>query len=120
MTRGRPFRKGQSGNPAGRPPKERTLTRLVERALSRTMEGKDGRRISRKRRMAEILAQAVSEGTITIPTEQGEITVPLAPDQYITLTMRLLNHIDGPAPAEANVHHDGEVVLKWDWQQKSE
>ena len=33
--RGRPFRKGQSGNPGGRPKKDRALTAALERAVDK-------------------------------------------------------------------------------------
>ena len=44
--RGRPFAKGQSGNPGGRPKKDKTFFELLEKDLSKTRKlRKDGREI---------------------------------------------------------------------------
>lgn len=105
-----PFKKGQSGNPKGRPPNERSLATLMTRALSRTIQVDDRRR-GRKYVMAELLAQAVATGKVKFP--DGHV-YELDAKEWMRVVERVLMHIDGPVPAEANVNLDGNVTLIWD------
>lgn len=97
-----PWKPGQSGNPRGRPPKERTLSRLVERALAARMDvpGED-RRTARKRVMAQLLAQAVSEGKVTFPDGRVE---EFGAMEWGGFVLRVLRHLEGSAPAQVDLH----------------
>ncbi len=97
-----PYPKGVSGNPNGRPPKERSLTRIVERELNRRVpHGKGDRKVAKKRILAEIIVNAVTTGKIVLGDEDNPIV--LTPDDwndFMDKMLRLLGHIDGPARSE--------------------
>ena len=64
------FQPGQSGNPAGRPPKSRALSDTLEKALAKTVQTEDGN-ISGKRLLAMLVAQAVTTGKVQFPGEES-------------------------------------------------
>lgn len=68
MNKGK-FQPGQSGNPAGRPPKSRALADLLNRALSKTIDTPDGR-VSRKRLLASLVAEAVTTARVQFPGDE--------------------------------------------------
>jgi len=103
-----PYQPGQSGNPTGRPPNPRALSRLIEKALNRTVPLGD-KRIARKRVMANLLAEAVSTGKVTFPDGREMV---FHPDEWESLVFRLLTHVEGSAPVDVNVR--GSLLLIWD------
>lgn len=88
-------KKGQpSNNPHGRPPKERSLTEQIKRALDVVQPG-DTR--TRKELMGELLAQGVATAMITFP--DGRIA-KLGIRDWIDLNFRVLAQVDGPPRQE--------------------
>lgn len=102
-----PFKPGVSGNPKGRPPNERALTKIVERALSKTIDY-GGKRTARKRVMAELLAQATTTGKVTFP---DNTVMTFDGKEWTDFVMKLLNHIDGPAKSELDVNMRGAISV---------
>lgn len=86
-----PFTKGQSGNPAGRPPKNQELTNLLRVALSH--KGEDG--IPLRKAMTEKLAQMAAGGDL------DAIKV-------------VLERIDGKVPETRVVEGGLDINLSWD------
>ena len=102
-----PFQKGKSGNPAGRPPKKRALTDLLEKAGGKTVEI-DGKRIARKRFLADAIWQAITEREIQLPN--GEI-MKVGPDDWWDAVQFIYKHIDGPPKAELDLTTGNEPLV---------
>lgn len=101
-----PFQKGASGNPGGRPPKNRALTAILETALNKTVDTTEGR-VKRKRMIAEHITRAATEGRVILP--DGE-TMELGPKEWIDLLKWLYGHIDGPPRAELDITTQGQPI----------
>lgn len=95
MVAGR-FQPGQSGNPKGRPKKDRALTTLLEAAGTRMVATDDGRMQLRKIAIANIW-DAVTRGRVRF---LDGYEMPLHAKDYVELIKFLFTHIDGPAKPE--------------------
>ena len=100
------FQPGQSGNPSGRPKKERALTDLLEKAGSATVLY-DGQSISGKRLMARLVWQGVITGEVMFPDGKK---MRLSPMDWKSFVQWIYTHIDGPPKAELDVTSGGEVI----------
>lgn len=103
-----PYAKGQSGNPNGRPLKSRALTAILEAEGSKTVETSDGKKVARKRLMAQNLWKAVTEGKMLF-ADGSEIV--LSPDDIFALTQFIYKHIDGPPQQNVDVTSGGEKIV---------
>lgn len=68
------FKKGESGNPSGRPPKSRALSDMLEKTLAKTIPTSEGK-ISGKRVLASLVVEGITTGKVTFPGEDQPSTI---------------------------------------------
>jgi len=99
---------GKSGNPNGRPLKNRALTKLLESAGNVTVEVKgQEKKTARKRIIAESIWELVTNGKATLP--DGTL-LEVEPSDWLGLVKWIYNHIDGPPKAEMDITSAGEKI----------
>jgi hypothetical protein len=101
------WQKGTSGNPHGRPPKQRAWTKILEAAGNKKETLKDGSQIARKRLLAELIMQGVTSGTVTLPSGK---TLTLSPKDWLDMVWKVYGQVDGPPKTEVDVTSDGEKI----------
>ena len=101
-----PFVKGQSGNPAGRPPKDRALTEILEKAGNKTLIVGD-KKVSRSKFLANAIWQAVTEKHIDMP---DGTQMDVGPDDWWDAVQFIYKHIDGPPKQAVDLTSGGEKL----------
>ena len=93
MSRPGTWQPGETGNPNGRPLKNRALTTLLERAGSKSLTAA-GKRTSGKRWLAHALWELVTTGKVTMPDGSA---MQVEPRDWLDTVKWLYGHVDGPA-----------------------
>jgi hypothetical protein len=101
------WKPGQSGNPNGRPKKDRALTEILKRAGSHTVEV-DGKNISGRQLLARMTWEGLTTGSVTFPDGK---TLQLSPADWKDLLKWIYTHIDGPPKSEMDITSGGERIL---------
>lgn len=101
------WKKGQTGNPNGRPLKNRAWTAILERAGNKTVDLPDGSKSKRKDLIAELAMQAITDGKVTLAN--GD-TLELSPRDWMDMLWKVYGQIDGPPRAEIDVTSGGEKI----------
>lgn len=100
------FKPGQSGNPNGRPKKERALTAILE-AAGDTKVTVNGKTITGKQLLANLLWEITRTGKATFP--DGRV-LQTDPSDWLQVVQFLYKHIDGPPPQNVDVTSAGEQL----------
>lgn len=97
------WEKGKSGNAKGRPPKNRTLTAILEKAgnAKRVVGDKP---VATKKLIADLLWEAAATGKVTEP---DGTTVAVEMGDRLGIIRFLYQHIDGPPKSEVEVSGAG-------------
>ena len=101
------FQPGQSGNPKGRPKKDRALTNLLEKAGG-TMVEIDGERISGRRLLARQVWEGITTGTVHFP---GGKMLILGPQDWKDFVKWTYTHLDGPPVQGVDLTSGGEKIV---------
>lgn len=99
---------GQSGNPTGRPKKNRALTEILERAGSKTVALGD-KNISGKRLIAMLLWQLATTGKCQLP--DGEEIKVIGFDDWFAIVKYIYAQIDGPPKQDIGLEHSGGIDI---------
>ncbi len=92
----KPWKKGQSGNPAGRP-KGRSITDALRKLLDEGIDGKDLVDALAKKAYAQAMKGDFRFFNMIIERLDGKVTDQVQADQHHTITLR---HIKAELPSE--------------------
>ena len=101
------FQPGQSGNPKGRKPKDRTLTNFLEKAGKGKISWKGEDKL-RAEVLAEVVWQGLMSGVIVLP--DGKKPFVLSPSDWKDFVKWLYNQVDGPPKQEMDFTTDGKTI----------
>lgn len=108
------YKKGQSGNPKGRPPKVRAWAELIRTKGQKKIELADGRTVDAQDLIAELTIEGLITGKITFPRRKGErgraLTLRLEGRDWVKFLKETREHLEPPARQELDVTSDGEKI----------
>jgi hypothetical protein len=102
--------KGVSGNPKGRPPKNRALTDILEKAGASSLDI-NGNKVSGKRLLASLLWEAATTGKITF---EPDVVLVCDIDQWMGIAKFIYTQVDGAPKQSVELGGPGgsEVVIR--------
>jgi hypothetical protein len=104
-----PFKAPQSGNPRGRPPKERALTTILTR-LGDQRVPLDGHQVAMKTFIAAKTWELVCSGQVTLDDRVLQLSDGR---EWFDVVKWLYSHVDGPPrPAEPDVERRRDYVAE--------
>jgi len=102
--------KGNRNNPKGRPPKNKALTTALEASLARTIEV-DGKRVSGKRVLADLVASCLTTGRVRFPNDDKDSIISIS--DWIGMVKWVYERVDGkPMQPVGGSGDDGELVIR--------
>lgn len=102
------FKKGESGNPSGRPPKSRALSDMLEKTLAKTIPTKDGK-VSGKRVLASLVVEGITTGRVTFPGEEQPSTISVK--DWIEFVKWAYQYLEPPITRQELSGPDGGGVI---------
>ena len=109
------FQKGQSGNPGGRPKRDRVLSAILEKASAKTVDV-DGKGVSAKQLIARMVWEGVTTGAVTFP--DGHID-KLKTYHWLELVKWVYAQVDGPPRHEVDLTSDNLVRILVEYEQET-
>ncbi len=102
------WRPGQSGNPRGRPPLRRTLNEALRREMARVVALPGGRRVARKRLLAELVSELVTTGRLRLP---GGTVLECTLPEWAAIVRWLYDRLEGMPAREVDVTTGGNSLV---------
>jgi hypothetical protein len=110
-----PFKPGQSGNPKGRPTKDRTIAAKLRELGEQQITLPDGTLKARQELLAENVWSLLLTGRAKLlPSGNGKgkrsSYITLDRGEWVSLLKFLATHVDGPARLDVDVTSDGSEI----------
>jgi hypothetical protein len=103
--------KGVSGNPNGRPTKDRSLTHLLDASISKTIEV-DGKKVSGKAIASQLVTDVVTTGRLKFPGELEASVISVK--DWLEFVKWFYEYCEPPVK-KLGGHDGGAIHVVFDW-----